>query len=187
LIVKFIGLEVSAAVPPMLGIVPMPDIVPMPGLPGFVTVTGIVPAVVMADAGIVAINWFGVKKVVVCCTPLKFTVAPDAKLLPLIVSVIPGPPACALSGESSMMDGTTPGCDMTVLGGIDPHPTHRIMRKSKEIDFMAYSSQALTLSAVYKRAKTRVSGKCHFLVKGMPVRLRLLGDLTVAKLPLHAI
>ena len=124
----------------MLGIIPMADIVPMPGLPGFVTVTGIVPAVAMADAGIVAINWFGVKKVVVCCTPLKFTVAPDAKLLPLIVSVIPGPPACALSGESSMMDGTTPGCDMTVLGGIDPHPTHRIMRRSKEINFMAYSS-----------------------------------------------
>ena len=166
---KFIGLEVSAAVPPppmlVLGIVPMPDIVPMPGLPGFVTVTGIVPALAMADAGIVAINWFGVKKVVVRCTPLKFTVAPDAKLLPLIVSVIPGPPACALSGESSMMDGTTPGCDMTVLGAIDPHPTHRIMRKSKEINFMAYSSQALTLSAVYKRAKIKSVRQVSFSCK----------------------
>jgi hypothetical protein len=183
LIVKFIGLEVSAAVlpPPMLGIVPMLVIVPVLGLPGFVTVTGIVPGLAIADAGILAINWFGVKKVVVCCTPLKFTVAPEAKLLPLIVRVIPGPPAWALSGESSMMDGTTPGCDMPVLDCIDPHPTHRNMRKSKEINFMAYSNTALTFSGVYKRAKRRVSRKCHFLVKGMPIRLRLFGDLTVAK------
>jgi hypothetical protein len=142
LIVKFIGLEVSAVVPPLPipDIMPMSEVLTMPGVLGLVTVTGIVPAVAMADAGIVAINWFGVKKVVVSCTPLKFTVAPDAKLLPLIVSVIPGPPACALSGESSTMAGTTPGCDMAVLGCIDPHPTHRIMRKSKEINFMAYSS-----------------------------------------------
>jgi hypothetical protein len=55
------------------------------------------------------------------------------------------------------------------------------MRKSKEINFMAYSNTALTFSGVYKRAKRRVSRKCHFLVKGMPIRLRLFGDLTVAK------
>jgi hypothetical protein len=163
LIVKLIGLEVSAIVPPPMPDIMLSEILPTPGVLGLVTVTGIVPAVAKDDAGIVATNWFAVKKAVVCFIPLKLTIAPDAKLPPLIVRVIPGLPACALSGESSIMVGTTPGCDMAVLGGIDPHPMHRIVRKSKEINFMAYSS--LTFSAVYKRAKPEVSGQCHFLVK----------------------
>ena len=49
------------------------------------------------------------------------------------------------------------------LDGIDPHPTHRNMRKSKEINFMAYSSTALTFSAVYKRAREECPVSVIFL------------------------
>ena len=54
LTVKFMALEVSLAVPPP------PYGPPEPGVPGLVTVTGTVPGVAMAVAGIAAISCFPV-------------------------------------------------------------------------------------------------------------------------------
>src|SRR6478752_4771882 len=102
----------------------------MPGVAGFVTVTGLDPAVAMADAGIMAVNCFVVTRVVVSRTPLKFTVAPAPKLSPLTVKVNPGLPAFILSGERSVMAGMTPGCGAFPLGELYPHPAASIVSDS---------------------------------------------------------
>src|SRR5439155_25140241 len=80
-----------------------------------------VPAVAIAEAGIAAVSCFPVTKVVVWLVPLNLTTALLLKLLPLTVNVKAGSPAFALSGESSVMAGTTPGCGVGVLEG-DPYP-----------------------------------------------------------------
>ena len=69
--------------------------------PGFPTVTEAVPAAAMSVAGICAVSWVSLTKVVgVRSAPFQRTVTPLTKLLPFTVSVKPGPPATALLGES---------------------------------------------------------------------------------------
>ena len=74
MMVKFIGDEVAAAVPPPYG---------PPGVPGLVTVTGTVPEAATADVGIVALTCVALTDVVVMAAPLKFTIALEPKFVPL--------------------------------------------------------------------------------------------------------
>ena len=72
--------------------------VPPPGA-GLVTVTLNVPAAAMSAAVIAAVTCVEFTNVVVLEFPLKFTVAPVTKPVPLTVSVNPAAPAIALVGE----------------------------------------------------------------------------------------
>jgi hypothetical protein len=92
-------LDVSAKVPPPY----MP-----PAVAGFVTVTVAVPAVAMAEAGMLVVSWAPLTAVVVCAVPFQLMVALPAKLAPLTVSTKAGPPEFALSGTSSVMLGIVP-------------------------------------------------------------------------------
>ena len=81
-------LEVSLDVllPPPYG----PPGVPLPGL---VTVTTTLPAVAMAEAGIVTVSWFMAGwAVLVWATAFQFTSALALKVLPLTVKVNAGSP-----------------------------------------------------------------------------------------------
>jgi hypothetical protein len=78
--------------------------VPPPGA-AFVTVTGKVPAVAMAVAGIVAVTSVVLTNVVVAAVPLKLTAEPLTKPVPVTVSVNAAPPAVALEGESDVIVG----------------------------------------------------------------------------------
>ena len=79
------------------------------GLPaGFVTVTAIVPGVEIAAAGMLAVTWEAVTKVVFMAIPPKLTTAPDTKLLPETVKVNASAPAVALAGVSAL----TTGCPL---------------------------------------------------------------------------
>src|SRR6476469_8370236 len=68
--------------------------------PGFCTVTEALPAAAMSAAGIAAVSWVALTKVVVRFAPFQLTTEPFTKLLPFTVSVKPGPPAAALLGKS---------------------------------------------------------------------------------------
>src|SRR5262249_3196178 len=59
----------------------------------------------MSDAGIGAVSWVLMTNVVVRPEPLTCTTAVETKLLPVAVSVKPGPPAVALLGEMLASDG----------------------------------------------------------------------------------
>ena len=67
--------------------------------PGFRTVTEAVPAAAISVAGIAAVSWVALTKVVVRFAPFQRTTEPLTKLLPFTVSVKAGPPAAALLGE----------------------------------------------------------------------------------------
>src|SRR6266852_4482609 len=64
---------------------------PPPGA-GLVTVTAVIPAVVMAAAGIAAVNCAALTNVVVRATPAKFTTEPATKFLPFTVRGKAAPP-----------------------------------------------------------------------------------------------
>ena|SRR2546429_5665593 len=102
--VKFIGADVAAAVPPPYR---------PPGVPGLVTVTFAVPAVATALAGIAALTSTPLSKVVVMALPLKFTTAFEVKFVPCTVSVKSELPAAVLGGVSCAMVGMVPG-----VGGV---------------------------------------------------------------------
>jgi len=105
LIVKFIGAEVAAAVPPPYS---------PPGVPGLVTVTGTAGlAVATALAGIVALTSIPLSKVVVMGAPLKFTTAFELKFVPCTVSVNCELPAAVLGGVSWAIAGLVPA-----VGGV---------------------------------------------------------------------
>ena len=70
-----------------------------------VTVTATEPEEAMSVAGIVAVTIAGPTNVVASALPLKFTTAPDAKLVPFTVSVNWGPPCAVLLGESELSIG----------------------------------------------------------------------------------
>ena len=93
MIMKVMGLEVSAMVPPL-------PYKPVPAVAGLVTVTVTLPEVAMADAGIATVSWLLLTNVVlaVCAAPFQFTTAFAPKLLPLTVRVNALPPAVALGG-----------------------------------------------------------------------------------------
>ena len=65
----------------------------------FCTVTDAVPAAAMSVAGIAAVSWLALTKLVVRSTPFQRTTEPLTKLLPFTVSVKACPPAAALLGE----------------------------------------------------------------------------------------
>ena len=112
--VKFIGVEVTDAVPPPYG---------PPGVPGFVTVTGTVPEFMIAVAGIVVVSLAALTQVVAWATPLKFMPAFVAKLVPSTSNGTAEPPATALFGTSPLITGVVPG----LVGIVDeeyPHPTN---------------------------------------------------------------
>lgn len=90
--VKLMGLEVAAVVPPL-------PYIPVPGVAGLVTVTDAVPEVATAVAGMEAVTWFPLMNVVICAVPLKFTTAWEPKLLPSTVRTNVAP-ALALLGAS---------------------------------------------------------------------------------------
>src|SRR5690348_16000410 len=90
------------------------------------------------------------------------------KLLPLTVNVNPGPPAFALSGESSITTGTAPGCGAEALGELyPPHPIHNIVSNIKEIFFMEHLQLGIPLLGFSTLPKQKVSAERHFLVREM--------------------
>ena len=107
------ALEVSLAVPP-----PLPYMPPEPGVPGLVTLTGTVAGEAMAVAGIVAVSWPPVTRVVVCFAPFQLMTAFVAKLLPLTVNVNWGSPEFAVLGTSCATAGITPGGGDLLLGAL---------------------------------------------------------------------
>src|SRR5882724_3947308 len=78
--------------------------VPPPGL-GLLTVMLAVPAVRMSLAGIEAVNWVALTKVVVRSNPFHRTVEAETKLVPVTVRVKPGNPASAELGLSPEIAG----------------------------------------------------------------------------------
>jgi hypothetical protein len=105
LILKFMGSEVAAAVPPPYW---------PPGVPGLVTVTGTAGlAVATALAGIVALTSVALSKVVAIAVPLNFTTAAELKFVPCTVSVKSELPAAVLGGVSWAILGLVPG-----VGGV---------------------------------------------------------------------
>jgi hypothetical protein len=137
LIVKFMGMEVAAAVPPE-------PYIPPAAWAGLVTVTATIARVAMAAAGILAISWFPVTKVVLCPEPFQLTIASELKLLPLTVKVNPGLPAVMLFGTSCIITGTVPAEGAVLLGDLyPPHPKDSSVSNSTEIIFMTFSSPGL--------------------------------------------
>ena len=103
--VKSIGAEVAAAVPPPYK---------PPAVPGLVTVTGTAGfAVATALAGIAALTSVPLSKVVVIGAPLKFTTALEPKFVPCTMSVKSELPAAVLGGVSWAILGLVPG-----VGGV---------------------------------------------------------------------
>ena len=73
--------------------------------PGFRTVTEALPATAISAAGIAAVSWVALTKVVVRFAPFQRTTEPLTKLLPFTVSVKAGPPArqrCWARGRSTL-------------------------------------------------------------------------------------
>jgi hypothetical protein len=81
-----------------------PD-VPPPGV-GLNTLTVLVPAVAMSDAGIAAVNCVGETYVVVRFDPFQRTTELDTKLVPFTVNVNALPPAAAEVGLMLVVVGT---------------------------------------------------------------------------------
>ena len=60
----------------------------------------------MSAAGMLAVNWVPLTKVVVRSTPFQRTTDPATKFAPVTVKLNPAPPAVALPGESCVSVGT---------------------------------------------------------------------------------
>src|SRR6266852_7455054 len=99
LMVKFIGVEVAAAVPPPYG---------PPGIAGLVTVTGTVPEFMIAVAAIMVVSLVELTLVVAWAAPLKFMLALEAKFVPSTSKVKAGPPLFALGGTRPVITGFVP-------------------------------------------------------------------------------
>src|ERR1700724_1092288 len=78
---------------------------PPPG-PGFVTMTGTVPAVARSEVRIWAVTLMLLTKVVTRAELFQLTVAPGTKFEPFTVSVKPAEPTVLLEGESEVSTGT---------------------------------------------------------------------------------
>jgi len=100
LIVKVIGAEVTADVPPPY----MP-----PALPGLVTVTGTGPELAIAVDGTMVVSLVELTNVVISLAPLKFIAAFVLKLVPSTSRVKAGPPEFALLGTSWATTGVEAG------------------------------------------------------------------------------
>ena len=104
--VKFIGCEVTATVPPPY----KPPVVAW-----LVTVTGTVLAVPMALLGMVAVNFPEATQVVASFVPLKLMTALDAKVEPSTSSVNEPLLAITLPGTNWVMVGIAAGVGGVVL------------------------------------------------------------------------
>jgi hypothetical protein len=86
----------------------------------FETVTGTVPGFVTALAGICAVSWLLLTKVVAIAEPAKFTVEAETKRLPVTVSVKEFEPAGTEAGFKAEIDGAsmvkTAGVELTGKG-----------------------------------------------------------------------
>src|SRR6266404_5372508 len=78
--------------------------VPPPGA-GVTTVTCGVPAVARSDAGIAAVSWVALTKVVVRAAPFQRTLEPLTKLLPFRVRMKAAPPTLVPEGDSAVSVG----------------------------------------------------------------------------------
>ena len=84
-------------------------------LSGFAAVTCAVPGDAISAAGIPAVSCVEFMNVVVRLAPFQRTTEPLTKLLPVVVSVKPGPPAVGLLGDSAVRVGGGGG-------GVDAEP-----------------------------------------------------------------
>ena len=160
--VKFIAVEVSAIVPPLL-YMPMA----MPLVAGLVTVTVTVAGAAISVAAIVAVSWFALTKVVVCAIPFQLIVPLVEKLLPLTVITNEGPPEVIVLGASAEIAGMDPGCVMVALE-LYPHASVKALSAaSKTVDnvFMTIPRGRLPIDGVYKHRGWSVSGTCQMSVK----------------------
>src|SRR4029077_17817100 len=130
---------------------------PEPAVPGLVTVTGTIPGVAMAVAGIGAVSWPAVIRVVVCIAPFQLMTAFVAKLLPLTVKVNWGSPEFAVLGTSCATAGVTPGCGPIALGELYPHPRHTIVSNNTEIVFI----NLLPIEGFYWQVSKGQGGRCQ--------------------------
>ena len=97
-----------------------PDV---PPFDGFVTVTGTVPAVVTADAGMAAVSCVALTKAVVAAPPLKLTADPLTKFVPVTVSVKAEDPATIVAGcRTVTVGGFAPGAVMVKFTEFDVPP-----------------------------------------------------------------
>ena len=99
--VKFIGLELSASVPPL-------PYAPVPAVAGFVTVTAAVPAFAISAAEMVAVSCVELTWLVVWATPPKFITAVVEKFVPVTVKTNAASPCVALAGASVAIVGKVP-------------------------------------------------------------------------------
>src|SRR5258708_4841643 len=145
---------------------------PEPAVPGLVTVTGTMPGVAMAVAGIVAVSWLAVMRGVVCFAPFQLMTAFVAKLLPLTVNVNLGSPEFAVLGTSCATAGMTPGCGAIALGELYPHPRHTIVSNNTEIAFIVSSRLRVSIG---KLARGKEGGVRRVLLscQGYVCRLRV--------------
>jgi hypothetical protein len=77
---------------------------------GFVTVTGTAPGFAIAVAGIVAVSWPAVTRVVAWLAPFQLMTAFEEKLLPFTVNMNCGSPELAALGTNAAIVGLVPGC-----------------------------------------------------------------------------
>src|ERR1700683_4107468 len=99
--VKFIGLELSASVPPL-------PYAPVPAIAGLVTVTATVPAFAISAAEIVAVSCVALTWLLVWATPPKLITAVVEKLVPVTVRTNAASPCVALPGAGVAMVGMVP-------------------------------------------------------------------------------
>lgn len=106
---------------------------------GLVAVTLMVPVFVISAAGIVAVICVALTKVAARELPLKETVAPDKKPVPLTVNVKEAPPTIALLGESDVIVGTglfTVNCEFPEV----PPPGARLVTVTLNVPAAAISA-----------------------------------------------
>src|SRR5258708_4391985 len=159
---------------------------PEPAVPGLVTVTGTIPGVAMAVAGIMVVSWPAVIRVVVCFAPFQLMTAFVAKLLPLTVKVNWGSPEFAVLGTSCATAGMTPGCGAIALGELYPHPRHTIVSNNTEIVFIISSQSRVSIGKLARGKEAgvrRVLLSCRRYVCRLRVQATsqpgvILGDLS---------
>ena len=94
--------------------------VPPPGVQ-LVTTTAYVPGLAWSPAVNGIVSWLEFTKVTACCRPLRVTVEPEKKLVPLIVSVLAGAPAETEAGDRVAIVGAAlTTVKLTVLEKLPP-------------------------------------------------------------------
>lgn len=128
------------------------DVVP-PGVP---TLTAALPLPAIAFAGTDAVSCVELPKLLVRATPFHNTTSPEAKLLPLTVSVKPGPPAIALAGETEFSAGT--GVVVRKLKAFEVAPLG-VLTLMDSVPGLAMDAAGTDAVSCVVAAKTVVSGE----------------------------